>query len=667
MACPRSATTSRAGRLRPRAAPSRAELVAHLDDTWARRSALWELHFVIVLPVLPRDQRVRRALPRPLRRRGPLRRLPAARRASQQDRRGRPRRSGASAAARWPRPRSRERPRGARRRATCPPRWRRPPRGARSSPSCAPSSSGTASAPTSWATRDAELDRGPDAGHRDASRTSSRQPDARRPRRRARARRRRARARRSPRRASGSRATPRRSSASSRPCSRPRRTRPCITEDHNFWIDCHGRSPGAPRRCSRAAAGSSPTARIDARRRRLHARPATSCATRARPAGHRPARARRGARAPRWRASRGVRRRRCSARMPAGPPPDDAVRPRIAAKFFGAPPRRRTSPASCSGHAGVARASCAARARVIRSIAEAGALQPGDILVAETTAPPWTPLFATAAAVVTDTGGILSHCAVVAREYGIPAVVGTGDATAAHPRRPDRRGRRRRGHRPHRLIAPCWPPWRWAGRCSRSTPRCSPSPSPTSRTGRAAASPRRAWLVTPTSSRWRSLGPFAGRLGDRHGRRRMVLVGARRRSPWPRSAAAARALAAGARRRPRRPGHRGLAGRSRTRWRCCATTVPDGRRAAASGSSARRSAPPPPSARRSAALLAGALGWRAIFLVNVPSWPRPWSSRCGRSRRSRRRRSGPTGGPGDDGGRGRCGCPRSPRRPAPSG
>ena len=55
------------------------------------------------------------------------------------------------------------------------------------------------------------------------------------------------------------------------------------------------------------------------------------------------------------------------------------------------------------------------------------------MLVAATTAPPWTPLFATAAAVVSDTGGILSHCAVVAREYGIPAVVGTGNATARIP------------------------------------------------------------------------------------------------------------------------------------------------------------------------------------------------------------------------------------------
>jgi phosphoenolpyruvate synthase/pyruvate phosphate dikinase len=69
-------------------------------------------------------------------------------------------------------------------------------------------------------------------------------------------------------------------------------------------------------------------------------------------------------------------------------------------------------------------------ARVIRSLTEAGRLQYGEILVAEATLPEWTPLFATAAAVVTDIGGILSHSAVVAREYCIPAVVGTGIATA---------------------------------------------------------------------------------------------------------------------------------------------------------------------------------------------------------------------------------------------
>lgn len=72
-------------------------------------------------------------------------------------------------------------------------------------------------------------------------------------------------------------------------------------------------------------------------------------------------------------------------------------------------------------------------ARIIRSLAEAHRLQPGDILVTTTTAPPWTPLFLTAAAVVTDAGGLLSHGAVVSREYRIPAVVGTRDATTRIP------------------------------------------------------------------------------------------------------------------------------------------------------------------------------------------------------------------------------------------
>jgi pyruvate,water dikinase len=77
------------------------------------------------------------------------------------------------------------------------------------------------------------------------------------------------------------------------------------------------------------------------------------------------------------------------------------------------------------GSAGIVRGT----ARVIHSLAEAGKLQPGDVLVTVATEPPWTPLFATASAVVTDGGGVLSHSAVVAREYRIPAVVGTGNAT----------------------------------------------------------------------------------------------------------------------------------------------------------------------------------------------------------------------------------------------
>jgi pyruvate,water dikinase len=68
-------------------------------------------------------------------------------------------------------------------------------------------------------------------------------------------------------------------------------------------------------------------------------------------------------------------------------------------------------------------------ARIITSLEQAKELKPGEVLVTKATTPPWTPLFGVATAVVTDTGGVLSHCAVVAREYGIPAVVGTGQAT----------------------------------------------------------------------------------------------------------------------------------------------------------------------------------------------------------------------------------------------
>ncbi|MBW3652887.1 MAG: hypothetical protein KY433_04685 [Actinobacteria bacterium] len=113
--------------------------------------------------------------------------------------------------------------------------------------------------------------------------------------------------------------------------------------------------------------------------------------------------------------------------IPTAPPPDDPFT-RFAMKFNGVPqaPGAPGELRGSAGSSGVVRGT----ARVIHSISESGRLQPGDIIVAETTAPPWTPLFATVAAVVTDTGGVLSHCAVVAREYGIPAVVGTGMATS---------------------------------------------------------------------------------------------------------------------------------------------------------------------------------------------------------------------------------------------
>ncbi|MFP5328033.1 MAG: PEP-utilizing enzyme, partial [Acidimicrobiia bacterium] len=68
--------------------------------------------------------------------------------------------------------------------------------------------------------------------------------------------------------------------------------------------------------------------------------------------------------------------------------------------------------------------------RVIRGPEEFEALLPGEVLVAPLTAPAWTPLFTRAAAVVTDVGSAAAHASIIAREYGIPAVVGCGDATA---------------------------------------------------------------------------------------------------------------------------------------------------------------------------------------------------------------------------------------------
>jgi phosphohistidine swiveling domain-containing protein len=113
--------------------------------------------------------------------------------------------------------------------------------------------------------------------------------------------------------------------------------------------------------------------------------------------------------------------------LPAGAPPDDPGT-RAALRFFGMPPQPSSEPNTINGAAG-SPGKVRGKAKVIRTLNEAGKLTAGDILVTETTAPPWTPLFATAAAVVTDAGGILSHCAVVAREYAIPAVVGTYTAT----------------------------------------------------------------------------------------------------------------------------------------------------------------------------------------------------------------------------------------------
>ena len=67
--------------------------------------------------------------------------------------------------------------------------------------------------------------------------------------------------------------------------------------------------------------------------------------------------------------------------------------------------------------------------RVVTGPVELSTFQPGEVLVADTTTPDWEPVMKTAAAVVTDRGGRVCHAAIVARELGIPAVVGTGDGT----------------------------------------------------------------------------------------------------------------------------------------------------------------------------------------------------------------------------------------------
>jgi pyruvate,water dikinase len=67
--------------------------------------------------------------------------------------------------------------------------------------------------------------------------------------------------------------------------------------------------------------------------------------------------------------------------------------------------------------------------RIVLGATDFPKLTAGDILVCPSTTPAWTPLFTIAGAVVADVGGVLSHAAIVAREYGIPAVMGCSDAT----------------------------------------------------------------------------------------------------------------------------------------------------------------------------------------------------------------------------------------------
>ena len=88
-------------------------------------------------------------------------------------------------------------------------------------------------------------------------------------------------------------------------------------------------------------------------------------------------------------------------------------------------------------------------ARVVRSPDDLGQVLEGEILVTPVTAPSWAPVFGKIKATVTDIGGMMSHAAIVCREYGLPAVTGTGSAKFGHPHGPAVAGRRRHGRSDH--------------------------------------------------------------------------------------------------------------------------------------------------------------------------------------------------------------------------
>jgi pyruvate,water dikinase len=116
--------------------------------------------------------------------------------------------------------------------------------------------------------------------------------------------------------------------------------------------------------------------------------------------------------------------------MPPPPEVPDPFMDALVYRLLGiVPPEENTDPnvlKAVAGSPGVYTGS----ARVCRSLAQAiDELDEGEVMVCEMTLPPWVPAFSVAGAVVADVGGILSHSAIVAREYGLPAVVGTNIGT----------------------------------------------------------------------------------------------------------------------------------------------------------------------------------------------------------------------------------------------
>jgi rifampicin phosphotransferase len=114
-----------------------------------------------------------------------------------------------------------------------------------------------------------------------------------------------------------------------------------------------------------------------------------------------------------------------------GEPPEQRERESLLDKFYGRAGDREAEGGLRGEGASPGRAQ--GPARVVAGPDDFRRVQAGDVLVAVTTTPAWTPLFPSLAALVTETGGILSHAAIVAREYGLPAVVGAREATKLLP------------------------------------------------------------------------------------------------------------------------------------------------------------------------------------------------------------------------------------------
>lgn len=112
-----------------------------------------------------------------------------------------------------------------------------------------------------------------------------------------------------------------------------------------------------------------------------------------------------------------------------GVPPEQPMDPLLERIFGGKPPEIKEKEQTFTGYA-ASQGTYTGTVKVVRNPADFAKVQQGDVLVCKTTTPPWTVLFSIAGAIVTDAGGILSHAGTVAREYKLPAVVGTKVATS---------------------------------------------------------------------------------------------------------------------------------------------------------------------------------------------------------------------------------------------